>query len=403
MTRPTARFLPHLIVLAVVLLCGAAAAAVTSIVPIPSGDEYNSPGFLVRHAWTKFAYHATAPLRDDLSREEEDLRLVRFFELNRSIRDAERIAGDPASTDAAVSAARADLEQWRDERARIENSVEIILEGRLTATVKDLGLTRRVANEIVWPPVNIEFEGTPSVLVKSPRAEIRKDSQLLLDGDLPIERVQEIEQAAEHDGKTSALVVRIGGIAMYPAIIPPSDDYRFVLQDVAHEWMHHYLYFAPLGRRYYQSQELTTLNETVANISGNEIGDLMYERYPLPSSAAAPAIAPAPEAGDFDFTAEMRGLRREVESLLRERRVDEAERLMEERRQFFAENGRYIRKLNQAYFAFHGSYADTPGSIDPIGGKLATLRERSESIADFVRTAQELTGVEALDQITRVE
>ncbi|MEX2226711.1 MAG: hypothetical protein WEB52_09715 [Dehalococcoidia bacterium] len=398
------RFVPHAILAAVAALCVVVSAAVAAATPLPSGDDYNSAGFIVRHAWQKFAYQATDIFRDDLSRAGEDARLARFFELNRLIRDGERVAGDPATSTSAAAATHAQLETWRDERAGIENSVEVILEGRLTATVEDLGLTRRFGGEIVWPPVNIEFEGTPSVLVRSPRSEIRKDSQRLLQGDLPVERVQEIEAAAERDGATSALVVRIGGIAMYPAIIPPSEDYRFVLQDIAHEWLHHYLYFAPLGRRYYESGELTTLNETVANIAGNEIGELMYERYPLPETQAsanaqpAPPVAQAP-ASTFDFTSEMRALRRDVEALLASGDVVGAERLMEETRLYLAESGRYIRKLNQAYFAFHGLYADGAASIDPIGPKLESLRQRSGSVGAFVRAAQELRSAGELDEM----
>ncbi|HET6615713.1 MAG TPA: hypothetical protein VFH62_07485 [Dehalococcoidia bacterium] len=398
------RFAPHAVLVAMAALCALAAFGVASAVALPSGDEYNAPGYVVRHAWTKYAYLAGAPFRDDLSRGEEDARVARFFELNALIRDGERTAGNPATDEATRASTHARLEAWREERASIENSVEAILEGRLTATVKDLGLTRRFGGDIVWPPVDIEFEDTPSVLVESPRSEIRKESERLLDGDLTIERVQAIEAHAERDGETSALVVRIGGIALYPALIPPSGDYHFVLQDIAHEWLHHYLYFTPLGRRYYDSAELRTLNETVANIAGDEIGDEMFARYPLPgaqpeasATAQAPDDAAPTPAPTIDFTAEMRGLRRNVEALLADGKIDEAERLMEEKREFLADNGYYIRKLNQAYFAFHGSYADTAGSIDPIGPKLQALRDETGSVTAFVHAAQELTGEAGLD------
>ena len=399
MIRPFSRFVPHAVLVAMAALCALAAIGVASAVPLPGGDEYNSPGYIVRHAWTKYAYLAGAPFRDDLSREQEDARLARFFELNAQIRDGERVAGDPATDEATAASTRAQLEASREERASIENSVEAILEGRLTATLKDLGLTRHFGGDVVWPPVDIEFEDTPSVLVESPRAEIRKESERLLDGDLRIERVQAIEARAERDGETSALVVRIGGIALYPALIPPSDDYHFVLQDIAHEWLHHYLYFTPLGRRYYDSAELRTLNETVANIAGNEIGDVMLARYPLPETQPTPNAGGSEDtpAPSIDFTAEMRGLRRDVEALLADGKIDEAERLMEQKREFLADNGYYIRKLNQAYFAFHGSYADTPGSIDPIGPKLQSLRVESGSVTAFVHAAQELRGEAGLD------
>ena len=49
---------------------------------------------------------------------------------------------------------------------------------------------------------------------------------------------------------------------------------------------------------------------------------------------------------------------------------------MEQRRQLFVENGYYIRKLNQAYFAFYGAYADVPGGAageDPVGPAVRAL------------------------------
>jgi len=47
-------------------------------------------------------------------------------------------------------------------------------------------------------------------------------------------------------------------------------------------------------------------------------------------------------------------------------------------------NGYYIRKLNQAYFAFYGAYADVPGGPageDPVGPAVRALRSQSQSPA----------------------
>ena len=57
-----------------------------------------------------------------------------------------------------------------------------------------------------------------------------------------------------------------------------------------------------------------------------------------------------------------------------------------------AENDYPIRKLNQAYFAFHGAYADKPTSISPIGDELKKLRQRSESLKDFLETVAAMTS-----------
>jgi hypothetical protein len=394
------RFIPHMIFAALLLSAIAWSAAAALLLPLPDGpNDFNSPGFVVRHAWVKFAYLGARPFRAGLTEADKDVAVARFFELNRLIVEQDRIAGDPASDAGAAAAARARSDALRAERGGIKNAVQVILEGRLTRAIKVAGLTRHVGGDIVWPPVDIEFQDPPSVLITSPRSEIRKQGETLLDGDLPIERVQQIEARAERDGTTSALVVEIGGIAMYPAIIPPDADYRFVLQDIAHEWTHHYLFFTPLGRRYFASGKLTTINETVADRVGRELGDWLFATYPLSrASGSGGGRRASPAGAGIDFVAEMRGLRRQVEALLRDGKVEQAEQLMEEKRQFLAANGYYIRRLNQAYFAFHGSYADSAGSIDPIGPKLSALREQSASLREFVARVRDVTSEDELDR-----
>ena len=393
MTMRSRAALPAAVFGALVFAALASSLAIAALAPLPDGqNDFNAPGFVVRHAWVKFALVATTPVRGEMSRSEEDAQVSRFFALNALIAQQERVASDPKSATGVATDARTASAVLRAERRDLKNTVALILDGRLTRVIKEAGLTRHVGGDVVWPPVNIEFQEPPAVLVKSPRSEIRKQSESLLRGDLPIARVQTIESEAERDGKTSALVEEIGGIAMYPAIIPFDADYHYILQDIAHEWMHHYLYFAPLGRGYFDSAKLTTLNETVANIVGRELGDMLFAEYPLEqppafvtiAAVAGSAAATTNAAAGIDFTKEMRDLRRQVESLLAAGKIDEAERAMEEKRQFLAANGYYIRRLNQAYFAFHGSYADSAGSIDPIGPKLDDLRKKSASLREFV-------------------
>jgi hypothetical protein len=105
------------------------------------------------------------------------------------------------------------------------------------------------------------------------------------------------------------------------------------------------------------------------------------------------------ESGErpFEFGPFMRETRLTVDQLLAEGRIDEAEAYMEQRRQTLLDQGYVIRKLNQAYFAFHGSYAVGPAATDPIGGKLRALRDRSASLADFLQTVARFTTASALD------
>lgn len=103
----------------------------------------------------------------------------------------------------------------------------------------------------------------------------------------------------------------------------------------------------------------------------------------------------------FDFREEMHETRVRADELLAQGKIEEAEAYMEQRRQVFWEHGYLIRKLNQAYFAFHGAYADVPGGAagqDPVGPAVRTLREQSDSLADFINTIAWMTSFEELQQ-----
>ena len=97
----------------------------------------------------------------------------------------------------------------------------------------------------------------------------------------------------------------------------------------------------------------------------------------------------------------MRETRLEVDRLLAEGKVDEAEQYMEKRRVYFWENGYHIRKLNQAYFAFYGAYADEPGGAageDPVGSAVRQMRLDSPSLAQFLKRIAWMSSYEQLQQ-----
>jgi hypothetical protein len=97
----------------------------------------------------------------------------------------------------------------------------------------------------------------------------------------------------------------------------------------------------------------------------------------------------------------MRETRVRTDELLAEGRIEEAEAYMEERRREFVNNGYRIRKLNQAYFAFHGAYADQPGARgeDPIGPAVRELRDASPDLYTFVQRAAGVTTLAELEQV----
>jgi hypothetical protein len=191
-------------------------------------------------------------------------------------------------------------------------------------------------------------------------------------------------------------------------------DLRWMLDTIAHEWTHNYLNLRPLGLNYSTTPELRTMNETTASIAGNEIGTYVVQKYYPELLASSPSRSlisfnpphlPSPGLDDpppFDFRAEMNETRVTADKLLEEGKVEEAEAYMEQRRLVFWQNGyQFIRKLNQAYFAFHGAYADSPGGAageDPVGPAVRALREQSDSLADFINTIAWMISFEKLQQ-----
>jgi hypothetical protein len=101
----------------------------------------------------------------------------------------------------------------------------------------------------------------------------------------------------------------------------------------------------------------------------------------------------------FDFRSEMHTTRVEVDKLLSEGKIEAAESYMESRRQLFWDNGYAIRKLNQAYFAFYGAYADVPGGAageDPVGPAVRALRAQSPTLLAFLERIAKMTSYEDL-------
>jgi len=218
----------------------------------------------------------------------------------------------------------------------------------------------------------------------------------------------QLETDAEGIGTNiSALVVRIGGVATYPAQISPERSLHGTLEIAAHEWLHHWLIFRPLGQRWANGGELQSINETLANIFGQEVGDLSLGRLTGKVINRPPWTAPAPQdwnkpsTGIFDFRREMRASRTELERLLAESTPHAAETYLETRRLEFVANGYNIRRLNNAWFAFNGTYADSAASISPIEAQLRNLRAFSPSLAAYLDSIAVITKRGQLEALAR--
>jgi hypothetical protein len=314
---------------------------------------------------------------------------------------------DPDVADPA--AATADLQTRRDQlRADLLSQqplVEAILEGQVAAVLVEQGFD--VLGQVL-PPVSAHFTQVPNLLVVSPRDQIRFDISINLNP-MTVEEMAALEQRIEAEQDMAPLVVPLGGIALYPAMVLETSSIPYALDTIAHEWLHHYLFAFPLGLQYFNGEsfvgEARIINETTASLFGREMSRLVLKRYYpdlLPPEVVRPPddtpLPPAPPV--FDFGKEMDETRRRVDALLLEGEVEVAEAYMEERRRLFVANGYLIRKLNQAYFAFYGGYQVGStlgvGGSDPIGPAIQAIRDASTSIQDWVVVLRGVTTREEL-------
>lgn len=305
-------------------------------------------------------------------------------------------------------ALRRERDFLRAEQAQKQALAEAIIEAQVSEEIVRQGYQTLGG---VWPPVSVRFTQLPTILILSPRNRIERTGTYPLAHGLTVEKQETLEASLEKKLGVSALIAPLGGLAVYPAMVIESSAVPFVYEVAAHEWMHHYLAFYPLGFNYGTTPELYTMNETVASIVGKEIGWEVLNRYYPEISLARPDYAPSsaipapPPDGPpaFDFRREMRQTRVQAESLLRAGLIDQAERYMEDRRRLFVANGYQIRRLNQAYFAFYGAYADEDGATggDPIGPMIRELRYHSPTLKAFTDRMRSVTSREELEAVVR--
>ena len=296
---------------------------------------------------------------------------------------------------------REDLARLEALQAQERPLVEAILAHQVESVLWDLGLTTLGR---IWPPVSFSLTTSPLHLTISPRPVIRVKAARDLRPDIPLDVQVALEERIDRSLDVSSLIEATGGYGAYPSMVLETPDLQWILETVAHEWTHNYLVFRPLGWRYFDSPEMRSINETVADIVGEEVGRATLARYYPDLVPPPPPLEEKEEASEppaFDFAREMRITRMEVDRLLAEGKVEEAEAYMEARRQEFVRHGYALRKLNQAYFAFHGTYATGPAAsaVDPVGQGLAQLRARVGSLREFLALVEGLRSYEDFQRL----
>jgi uncharacterized protein YdcH (DUF465 family) len=327
--------------------------------------------------------------------------VIEYFSLAEQIKSLEsEIAADETSD---LASLEAELNDLQEQRAALADDVERIIASQIKEVLAEQGIFNPMYEyirlKVSFPPLNFKLDKLPYLLVISPRERIDSIREIALKQDLTLEEIEAIEEQVDELG-VSSLVVELGGAgALYPTLVTNNASLQFTINAAVEEWLHQYLAFKPLGFLYIldllgisRNYEIATMNETLASMVSEEIGAIVRQRY-YPDYETNAQQEAEPE---FDFNQEMREIRRTVDEYLAQGEIELAEEFMEEKRQYLASMGYYIRKLNQAYFAFHGAYADSPTSISPIGVELTTLREQSASLKDFLNTVAAMTNRQEL-------
>ncbi|MEN6408399.1 MAG: hypothetical protein ABFD44_01640 [Anaerolineaceae bacterium] len=330
----------------------------------------------------------------------------KYSQLEQLAGEVMTIYADPETEnpDQAVAPLVAQTKEINQRLNEIAPLAETIIQQQVSTILAEQGLT--LGGQPI-PPVLYHASPLPDKLIISPRDEILQKTSISIQSTLSLDEINKLEERVSKDENVSALVVPVGGIGVYPTMVQQSSDLAWLIGTVCHEWTHNYLDYRPLGWNYSTSGELRTMNETTASLAENELRQLVLERYYpelLPPPAAEPSAQTSPsektqEAPVFDFQKEMHATRVHVDELLKAGKIDEAEAYMNARREVFWENGYPIRKLNQAYFAFYGAYADVPGGAageDPVGPAVRQLREQSPSLAAFINRIAWMTSFDAL-------
>jgi hypothetical protein len=305
----------------------------------------------------------------------------------------------------ASSSLKSDLAGLNIRQRQIAPMAEAILQEQISETLAALGLAQ--GGQVI-PPVLSHVTPLPYNLVISPRGKIQEDASISLIPDLPVDKQVALESQVDQHLNVSSLVVPVGGIATYPNMVQRSTDLHWLVETFSHEWTHNWLTLHPLGLNYDTNPNVRTMNETTASISGTEIAQIVLRRYypelnfqyaMRPQEVNLPGIVSSP---GFNFRAEMHTTRVHADELLAAGKITEAETYLEERRTFFWNQGCpecFIRKLNQAYFAFYGAYADIPGGAageDPVGPAVRAFRAQSGSLYVFLKTIAQMSSFQQL-------
>lgn len=377
--------------------------------------EFDYFGWTANAVWQKLSEISLGPIRHLSTLQQREIIKDYFQALadTQNLKNSlENLYADPGSSlkkDDPLVLEKKLLEQ-EQRLDRLSLLAESVIQDQISQVLSAMGL---VTIKQPLPPVLYHVTDLPKDLIISPRNVIRQEKSVSLQSDLSPREEIALESSVEENTIYSALVVPVGGVGTYPTMVISTRNLLYLVDTVAHEWTHNLLTFRPLGWNYSKTPALRTMNETTASIAGEEIswflirrfyGDLIrpeenfsYETY----EADFNSLATESQAG-FDFQKEMYQTRVIVDEMLQQNKIEEAEQFMESRRKIFWDNGYQIRKLNQAYFAFYGAYANetfSAAGADPVGNDVRILRARSKNLFSFLQKISWMSSYDQLDKL----
>ena len=352
---------------------------------IISNYKYNLVQWEIENIFDKWINKLTSPLFNNYKKENHEI-VQDYFNNKRKILNSNK------------NFKNIDSETYNLQIEISENTdvVEEFIESTLSTVISNQNIDLIFGMQ--FPPVDIRLIDLPKLLVISPRNKIERIDDILIKPEIKFNDVSYIEKKILYEENLAAIVLDIGGIATYPSSIPNSRNLKEVFIISGHEWIHHYLFFTKLGQNMFNSEEMRILNETLASRVAEElwiyIDQYISENYDLHLNDENYDDFNQNHDNLFNFKYEMNKTRIETELLLKDNKIIEAEKFMERRRQIFVENGYNIRKLNQAYFAFYSSYADSSASNTSIGDELDEFRKYYNSLESFILAIRSVSDYE---------
>tara|TARA_B100000579_G_scaffold434916_1_gene456967 strand:- start:45314 stop:46291 length:978 start_codon:yes stop_codon:yes gene_type:complete len=257
-----------------------------------------------------------------------------------------------------------------------KNELELFFQEEVTELIKE-----ELGKEFLFPPLAVSLEKPPKVLIVSPRDRISQKIAILINNDISMKEIELIENTID-SLNLSSIILDTGGFAAYPSIVNIKKDYNFLISTISHEWLHHYLFFFPLGRSYFKGGDMIFINETLADLFAIQITNNKKTEESI---------------SDKFFKPFMKETREKVDKLLINNEVEMAEKYMNQRVLELNEKGYKVRKINQAYFAFYGNYGTSPSSTHNYHKKLSDLLITYDSFAEF------LNEIKMIDDVNKFE